>query len=171
MTKKIYLLFLWILLPGLLLAQDKVIVKGKITDGADGSTLPGVSIQIKGTSVGTTSDVEGNYALSAEPGSSFVFSFIGFKTIEEQVGSRTTIDVQLQPESTQLNDVIVVGYGTQEKKDITGAIASINNKDFANQPTTNLAGNLQGKLAGVNVTSTSGTPGAGLAVSVRGAFT
>ncbi len=168
MTKKIYLLFLWILLPGLLLAQDKVTVKGKITDGGDGSTLPGVSIQIKGTSIGTTSDVEGNYALSSETGSSLVFSFIGFKTIEEQVGSRTTIDVQLQPESTQLNDVVVVGYGTQEKKDITGAIASINNKDFANQPTTNLAGNLQGKLAGVNVTSTSGTPGGGLAVSVRG---
>ena len=169
MTKKIYLMFLWILLPGLLLAQEKVTVKGKITDGGDGSTIPGVSIQIKGTSIGTTSDVEGNYVLSAETGSSLVFSFIGFKSIEEQVGSRTAIDVQLQPESTQLNDVVVVGYGTQEKKDITGAIASINNKDFANQPTTNLAGNLQGKLAGVNVTSTSGTPGAGLAVSVRGA--
>ncbi len=157
------------LLPLSLCAQNAVTLSGKVTDTSDGTPLPGVNVLIKGSSNGTTTDAGGTYSLSVLPDDVLLFSFVGFKTQEVTVGSRTTIDIKLEGDVTGLNEVIVVGYGTQEKKDVTGSIASINNKDFANQPTTNIAGNLQGKLAGVNITQASGTPGASLNVSVRGA--
>ncbi len=169
MKIKRYLVSLAFLLPLSLWAQTTVTVSGKVTDPSDGSPLPGVNVVIKGSSNGTTTDANGIYSLTASAVDVLFFSFVGYKQQEIAIGNRTTIDIQLENEVTQLHDVIVVGYGTQEKKDITGSIASINNKDFANQPTTNIAGNLQGKLAGVNITSASGTPGASLNVSVRGA--
>ena len=165
----IYYLGLLLMLPLGMMAQTAVPIQGRVTDLNDGSPVPGANILIKGTSVGTTTDVNGAYSLTAKPDDILVFSFLGFKSQELSVGTKTRIDVQLASDVSELNEVIVVGYGTQEKKDVTGSIASINNKDFANQPTTNIAGNLQGKLAGVNITQASGTPGASLNVSVRGA--
>ncbi len=162
-----YCLFIVLLLPLGLWAQTTV--TGKVTDGNDGSPLPGVNIVVKGTTQGTTTDINGAYAIAANSTDVLIFSSVGFLTQEIAIGSRTTIDVKMENDVTQLSDVVVVGYGTMEKKDVTGAIASINNKDFANQPTTNVAGNLQGKMAGVNITSTSGTPGASMSVSIRGA--
>jgi TonB-linked SusC/RagA family outer membrane protein len=162
-----YCLFIVWLLPLSLLAQTTI--TGKVTDGNDGSPLPGVNIVVKGTTQGTTTDINGAYAITANSTDVLIFSSVGFKTQEVPAGSRTTIDIKMENDVTQLGDVVVVGYGTMEKKDVTGSIASINNKDFANQPTTNVAGNLQGKMAGVNITSTSGTPGASMSVSIRGA--
>ncbi len=169
MKKRLYYLWLLFLLPLAVMAQTSISIQGRVTDAEDGSPIPGVNILIKGSSNGTNSDANGAYTLIVTPTDVLVISSVGFKTQEVLVGNRTTIDIQLIADVTQLSDVIVVGYGTQEKKDVTGSIASINNKDFANQPTTNIAGNLQGKLAGVNITQASGTPGASLNVSVRGA--
>ncbi len=168
--KKIYALIFSLFVMSSAYAQEaKVTVQGKIIDPTDGTPLPGVSIVEKGTTNGATTDAAGVYKVVVNPSATLVFSFVGYITQEIEVGTKTDIDVSLAQDLVQLKDVVVIGYGTLEKKDITGAIASINNKDFRNQPTTNLTGNLQGKLAGVNITSASGTPGAGLLVSIRGA--
>ncbi len=169
MKLKRYQLLLAFLLPLGLWAQNSITIQGKVTDASEGSPVPGVNILIKGTANGTTSDGNGSYTLSVMPTDVLIVSSIGFKTQEVQVGNRTVVDIQIINDVTQLGDVVVVGYGTLEKKDLTGSIASINNKDFKDQPTTNLAQNLQGKMAGVNITTTSGTPGASLNVSIRGA--
>ncbi|MFN8341134.1 MAG: TonB-dependent receptor [Cyclobacteriaceae bacterium] len=149
--------------------ENRVTISGKVTDASDGSALPGVSIVEKGTTSGGSSDLNGAFSLSVRPGATLVFSFVGYKPAEIVVGSQTQIDVALLQDVVQLGDIVVVGYGTQEKKDVTGALASLNNREFKDQPTTNVAANLQGKMAGVNITSTSGTPGAALNVSIRGA--
>lgn len=149
--------------------QNKISVKGKITDEATGTPMPGVNVVEKGTTNGVASDNEGNYVIVVNEEATLVISFIGYTPAEVPVGKRAVVDVTLKEGVEALSEVVVVGYGTMEKKDLTGSIASINNKEFANQPTTNLAGNIQGKLAGVNITQTSGTPGASLSVSVRGA--
>jgi TonB-linked SusC/RagA family outer membrane protein len=164
-----YYLWLLFLVPMLMQAQTPVTIQGHVTDASDGKGIPGVNILIKGTTNGTTSDADGAFSLAANPTDVLVISSIGFKAVEVVVGNQTNLNIQLENDVSQLGEVIVVGYGTQEKKDVTGSIASINNKDFANQPTTNMAGNIQGKLAGVNITSASGTPGASLNVSIRGA--
>ncbi|MEO7992648.1 MAG: SusC/RagA family TonB-linked outer membrane protein, partial [Chryseolinea sp.] len=168
--RKFYSSLLALIITLSALAQtDKVTVNGKVTDQADGSALPGLSIIEKGTTNGATTDISGKYTLSVSPNAILVFSFIGYKTQEVEVGNRTTIDISMGSDVVQLQDVVVVGYGTQQKKDITGAVGSVRNNEFKDQPTTNVAGNLQGKMAGVNITSASGTPGAGMLVSIRGA--
>ncbi|MFM8849416.1 MAG: SusC/RagA family TonB-linked outer membrane protein [Cytophagales bacterium] len=150
-------------------AQQKITVRGKISDSATGQTMPGVNVVEKGTANGVSSDAEGNYAIAVAPDAVLVYTFIGYETLEISIGNREIVDVSLKENVLALKEVVVIGYGTQDKKDITGSIASISNKEFKDQPTTNLAQNLQGKLAGVNITTTSGTPGGALNVSIRGA--
>ena len=165
--QKIYTIMF--VLAAVLAQAQKVSIRGKVTDASDGSPLPGVSILEKGTTNGTSTDSQGVFNLQVGQGATLAFSFIGFQAQEVAVGSQSVIDISLKAESTTLTDVVVIGYGTIEKRDVTGSIASVNNKDFKDQPTTNVAGNLQGKMAGVNITNASGTPGAGLLVSIRGA--
>ncbi|MFM8741557.1 MAG: TonB-dependent receptor plug domain-containing protein, partial [Cytophagales bacterium] len=150
-------------------AQQKITVRGKISDSATGQTMPGVNVVEKGTANGVSSDAEGNYTIAVAPDAVLVYTFIGYETLEISIGNREIVDVSLKENVLALKEVVVIGYGTQDKKDITGSIASISNKEFKDQPTTNLAQNLQGKLAGVNITTTSGTPGGALNVSIRGA--
>ncbi len=146
-----------------------VSVKGTIADKA-GEPLPFVNVQLKGSIVVAVSDINGVYSinLSALDGI-LIVTCVGFQTQEIDIKGRNLIDVKMQDSYTQLNDVVVVGYGTQKKSVITGAISSVTNKDFKDQPVVNLASSIAGKLAGINVTSPSGTPGAGLLVSIRGA--
>ncbi|MFM8348420.1 MAG: carboxypeptidase-like regulatory domain-containing protein, partial [Bacteroidota bacterium] len=132
--QKIYVLF-FLLLTGMAQAQ-KGAVRGKVTDASDGSPLPGVSILEKGTTNGTTTDAQGAFTLQVSPGATLAFSFIGYQSQELAVGSQSVLDVSLKPESTTLTDVVVIGYGTIEKRDVTGSIASVNNKEFKDQPTT-----------------------------------
>ena len=153
--------------PGFGLAQNHT-VKGIIRD-AEGKPIAGASILIKGTQRGANSGSDGTYTLSlSSPDESIVVSYVGFKTKTIEVKGRTVINVDMEEARGQLSDVVVVGYGTQKKSDITGAISSIKNKDFKDQPVTNLAASIEGKLSGINVTQPSGTPGAGLLVSIRG---
>jgi len=153
----------------ILVFAQKITLTGKVTDSSDGSPLPGVNILEKGTNNGTSTDLNGNFSISVGPGASLTVSFIGYSAQEVVVGTQTSLQIILQPDNVTLTDVVVIGYGTIEKRDVTGAISSVNNKDFKDQPLVNVAGNLQGKMSGVNITSASGTPGAGLLVSIRGA--
>jgi TonB-dependent starch-binding outer membrane protein SusC len=143
-------------------------VTGKITD-EDGSPLPGVNILEKGTSNGTMSDVNGNFNLVVNSGESvLVFSFIGLLTQEVRVGSQTNFTIKMMNNVATLSEIVVVGYGTQEKRDITGSVTSIKSEDFNRGIINSPEQLLQGKAAGVNVTSASGEPGANQNISIRG---
>lgn len=142
-------------------------IRGEVKD-QQGLPLPGVSVKVKGTNQGVVTNEKGSYVLSASGNATLIFSYIGFKTIEQPVNNRTNIAITLSDDNQQLNEVVVVGYGTQTKKDITTAVVSISSKDIQNQPITNPLQALQGKAAGVQVTSQSGKPGAGISISIRG---
>lgn len=145
-------------------------VSGKITD-SKGEGLPGVSIQLKGTTKGTTSNSRGEYRLSVpNENAVLVFSFIGYTTHEETVGKRSTIDVLLQEDNKSLEEVIVVGYGTQKKENLTGAVSTIDAKAIENRPVSNVANALQGVASGLIVTRGTGQPGSeGIGIQIRGA--
>lgn len=144
------------------------VVTGKVTDDF-GAALPGANVLEKGTANGTVTDVEGNYSLTvASSESILVFSFVGTITQEIKVGSQSEINIQLALDSEMLSELVVVGYGTYEKKDITGAVASVKSEDFNKGIITSPEQLLQGKVAGVNVTSASGEPGSQQRISIRG---
>ncbi len=144
-------------------------ISGKVID-ATGSGLPGVTVQIKGTTKGTTTDGNGTYQLANVPGgSTLVFSSIGYTTQEIPVGSRTTVDASLVEDNKTLSEVVVVGYGTQKVKDATGSVASLGPKDFNKGVIASPEQLLQGRISGVQITPASGEPGAGINVSIRGA--
>ncbi|WP_353718964.1 TonB-dependent receptor [Dyadobacter sp. 676] len=153
--------------PRRILFVDKL-VKGRITDEKS-QPLVGVNIVVKGTSIGTTSDADGRFELNnLSENQVLVFSFIGYVQQEIAVRSQTTIDVQLVPNAEQLSEVVVVGYGTVQKKDLTGAIATIAGKDIEQGSINTPDKALQGKIAGVQVNTNSHAPGGGISVQVRG---
>jgi len=144
------------------------VVSGKITDEA-GVALPGVNILEKGTNSGTVSDADGNYRINVSSASAvLVFSFIGYVTQEVTVGEQTVISVQMLQDSKTLQEVVVVGYGTQEKDDLTGAISSVKGSDFENLPVSSTQQALQGRTAGVNIVRSGGEPGNSGAIRIRG---
>lgn len=151
----------------LAIAQDRT-VTGKVTASGDGLPLPGVSVAVKGnTSVGTQTDVNGNFKLTvASTAKILVFRYIGFNSFEAAIAS--TVNVKLQEDQKLLSEVVVVGYGTQIKQDLTGSIAQVNAKDLENVPVTSFESALQGKAAGVFVESQNGKVGQGIKIRVRG---
>lgn len=164
---KVIFAFLFATLSIMTWAQERTIT-GKVTSSEDGSALPGVNVVVKGTTTGTVSDAEGKFSLSVPSNATLVFSFIGLVTLEEVIGERTSIDVKLSSDITQLSEVIVVGYGTSLKKDLTGAVANVTSKDIQNLPTLGIDQSLQGLAAGVFVSSNSGAPGGGISIRIRG---
>lgn len=129
----------------------------------------GVSVYIKGTDNGTITDLDGKYSLEVKSTADvLVFSYIGYTTVEEMVGDRTSIDVTLAENSSQLDEVVVVGYTTQKRSEISGSVASIKSKDLAERPILRVEQALQGKVAGVQVAQSSGSPGSPLTVRIRG---
>jgi TonB-dependent SusC/RagA subfamily outer membrane receptor len=162
-----------------LLANNLVVLKPKNTVVADirvtgkvtsptGEGIPGVSVSVKGSSVGTSTDAAGNFTLTAPEGATLVFSSVGFESQEVPVNSRTSIDVQMK-ESTgrSMDEVVVIGYGTASKRDLTGSIVKIQGKEVADKPNTNPVSSLQGKVAGLSVVN-SGYVGKEPDVRVRG---
>jgi TonB-linked SusC/RagA family outer membrane protein len=149
-------------------AQNRVIT-GKVTDQKDGSPLPGVSVTVKGvTGLGTQTDVNGGYKLSVPATAKILtFNFLGFKLSEEPINGNV-VNVQLAADSKQLTEVVVVGYGTQKRANITGSIASVTSKDIEGTPTTSVEQAIQGKAAGVLVQADNGKLGQGIKISVRG---
>lgn len=150
------------------LAQDASI-SGRVTSSDDGSALPGVSVQVKGTTRGTTTDASGNYRLNASPSARLVFSFIGYKSQELTVGNRSQVDLKLETDAANLNEVVVTGYGAAvTKKEATGATANVKGEVIENLPLQSFDRALQGRAAGVQITSNNGTPGGAVQVRIRG---
>lgn len=140
---------------------------GKVLDES-GTPLPGVNVLLKGSTRGTTTDSEGLFNLAVgDDNDVLVFSFIGYKPVEESVGKRTVIQVKLTADLTQLGEVVVVGYGTQSKASVSGAIGSVSSKEISAQPVINVSQALQGRVAGVSVTN-NGAPGAAPIIRIRG---
>ncbi|MBT1707593.1 TonB-dependent receptor [Fulvivirgaceae bacterium PWU5] len=166
--RKTLLFLIFAFLSQIAWAQERTI-RGKITNAEDGSPLPGVSVVVQGTNRGTVTDVEGQYRLPVADGDAvLVFSFIGMLSQEQTIGNRETIDVQLSPDSKQLSEVVVVGYGTEQQKLITGSIGVVKSDAIKDLPVSTVDGMLQGQAAGVQVLQNSGTPGGGMSVRVRG---
>ncbi|GAB4018505.1 SusC/RagA family TonB-linked outer membrane protein [Spirosoma koreense] len=143
-------------------------VTGKVT-GPDNQGLPGVNVQVNGTTTGTSTDAAGNFSLNAASTASLVFSNIGYVGQTVPVNGRSVIDVQMQEDQKTLSEVVVVGYGTQRKTDVTGALTAISTKEFAQQPVNRLDQVLQGRAAGVQVSQTNGAPGGDARIRIRGA--
>jgi len=143
-------------------------IAGKVTDASTGQTLPGVSILVKNTTVGTTTDLNGRYSVQAKIGSKLVFSYIGYQAQSVVVGNQKTIDIAMKPVATGLSEVVVVGYGVQKKTDVTGATQTLTAKTFNPGVMISPAEMMQGRVAGVQVTSNSGEPGAASTVRIRG---
>lgn len=166
LSKLTIVLCLLLTMPAL--AQNRR-VTGQVTSADDGTPLPGVSVVAKGTSRGTQSDANGNYALELPPNiSTLVFSFVGVTTQEVSIGSRSAVNVAMSNDTRSLNEVVVTGYGAQSKRNLTGNIASVAAKDIQNVPVPSIEQAIQGKVAGVQITSLNGKLGQGLQIRVRG---
>jgi TonB-linked SusC/RagA family outer membrane protein len=155
-----------------LFAQN-ITVKGKITSQDDGAGLPGVSIVVKGTSIGTTTDAEGQYSLSVpDQNAVLVFSFIGYKTQEVVVGAQTTIDMPLTSDVETLSEVVVVGYGEQKRETLTGSVSQVKGEDLVKSPQPNVSNTLAGRFSGVIANNRGGEPGYdGSSYNIRGLAT
>jgi TonB-dependent starch-binding outer membrane protein SusC len=150
---------------------QQLTVKGKVTDES-GSPLPGVNVLEKGTTNGVTTDFDGNFTLKVSSGdATIIFSFIGYTPQDIPVAGKSEILVTLQPDVKKLDEVVVIGYGVQKKKLVTGATAQVKGEELEKQNTTNALQAMQGKTPGVNITTQSGQPGEGLKVLIRGAGT
>jgi TonB-dependent starch-binding outer membrane protein SusC len=162
-----YVTVLLILVTSVAWSQSKT-VNGKVTSADDGSGIPGVNVLEKGTSNGTVTDANGSYSISIESSSTLVFSFVGYTSQEVAVGNQSTIDVNLQLDVTSLNEVVVVGYGTQEKKELTSAVTSVKAEDFNVGTVNDPAQLLQGKVAGLNISKAGNDPNGGFNIRLRG---
>lgn len=148
--------------------QAELTVTGTVTD-EKGVALPGVTAVLKGTSIGTSTNLDGSFSLSVPDGSgTLVFSFIGYKTKEEPIKNRASVNISLEPDTKALEEVVVVGYGTQKKSDVTGSVASVSSEEIQRVPVTSMAQTLQGRVAGVQVTQASNAPGGGVSIRIRG---
>lgn len=143
-------------------------ISGKVTDAEDNTPLAGVNVVVSGTRTGVVTDINGNYMISAPQGVSLEFSCLGYETLTVPTGKRDKIDVSLRISSNLLDELVVVGYGVQKKSDVAGSVTSIKAEDVIAFPASNISEMLRGRSAGVQVTSTSGSPGSSSSIQIRG---
>ncbi|MBK0378446.1 SusC/RagA family TonB-linked outer membrane protein [Mucilaginibacter segetis] len=178
MKRKLLLFKSWkygaLLILGLLLyfpqqlhAQN--IITGTVKDSVTTEPMIGVSVSLKGTTIGTQTDINGKFRINAPKDGELIFRYIGYKETQRTVGDNTVINVSLASTSQSLNEVVVVSYGTQSKREITGAIGQVKASEIKDMPVANIGQKLQGKLAGVQINQNSGTPGAEMTFRIRGA--
>ncbi|MFT6895404.1 MAG: TonB-linked SusC/RagA family outer membrane protein, partial [Algoriphagus sp.] len=170
MRLKIYthlLVVVFLMLGAVSAFAQNVQIRGTVSDET-GAPLPGATILIKGTTTGTTTDIDGQYSISSPSNGVLVFSFIGYNPIEREVGNQSEINISLQPDLSDLDEVIVVGYGTAKKSQLTGAISSVGSKEIQELPITDARQALQGRAAGVDVTQPGSKPGSAPQVRIRG---
>jgi TonB-linked SusC/RagA family outer membrane protein len=170
MKMKIYLLVGLLLLSNWGLAQSKT-VTGKVIDAETNEPLPGVNVSVKSTSRGTITNLDGEYTIEASQNDVLAFSFIGYKTLEIPVGTQSSITASLNIDIETLSEVVVVGYGEQKKKVVTGAISSVSSDQLETLPVNNVGQALQGRASGITIASNSGQPGEGATIRVRGITT
>ncbi|HYC87146.1 MAG TPA: TonB-dependent receptor [Chryseosolibacter sp.] len=162
-------------LMGLLLAgpiisySQSTTVTGQVTAADDGSPLPGVTVLLKNSNTGTSTDNKGNFSLTVpDMNGTLVFSFIGYKTEEVALGNETSINMKMSPDVTSLGEVVIVGYGTVKKTDLTGAVGLVDNEQITKRATVGAMEAMQGQVAGVDISSTNGRAGAGFNIQIRG---
>lgn len=162
------LIFLVSFTPGRALSQTKLI-RGAVTEAPAGLPLPGVSVRVKGTGTGTTTSSSGTYSIQAKSTDVLVFTFLGLKPQEVTVGTKTTINVSLSSDATSLSEVVVIGYGTVAKPDLTGSVGVVDVEDMSKAPVSSFADALAGRVAGVKVNAVDGQPGGQPNIVIRGA--
>ncbi len=150
-----------------LMAQERT-VTGTVVSASDGEPLVGVSVQVKGSSNGSITDIDGNYSVNTSQGETLVYSYVGFLTQEVVVGAQPVIDIRLEDDNKSLEEIVVIGYGTARRSDVTGSIASIDGNKLREIPATDVTYALQSRIAGVDMQQTSSTPGATMQIRVRG---
>lgn len=165
--KKLFVFFYLILSVSVVFSQQKLTVSGRVTESVTGEFTPGVSVVVKGTSSGTVTGFDGNFSLEANADAILVFSFVGMTTQEVPVNNRTTINVVMHESTEFVDEVVVVGYGTQKVKDLTSSISTVKSEDLAKTPAGQVMQALQGKVAGLQVVS-KGAPGDSPTIRVRG---
>ncbi|TKG89233.1 SusC/RagA family TonB-linked outer membrane protein [Puteibacter caeruleilacunae] len=149
-------------------AAENVKISGRVVDDA-GESLPGVSVIVKGTTIGTVTDGDGNYTLANVPeGATLVFSFIGMATQEIPVGSATVINIKMMVDAVGLDEVVAIGYGVVKKSDLTGSVGTVKAEEISKQSVTRIDQALQGRISGVQISTTSGAPGSGASIRIRG---
>jgi len=164
------LLFCVLMFPWIGIVAQRSI-EGTVLDGKTGEPLIGATVLIKGTSAGTVTDLSGHYQLTSaqiEAGSTLVFSFIGYATVEVPAGNQNVIDVKLMPSTIDLEETVVIGYGTSKKRDVLGSLAKVNGEELTRLPVGGVEQALQGRVAGVNITQATGAPGDNFFVRIRG---
>jgi TonB-linked SusC/RagA family outer membrane protein len=148
-------------------AQSRQIT-GTVTDAGNGQSLPGVTVKVKGTTNAVGTNINGGFSIKADAGATLVFSFVGYNTQEVAVGSNSTLNIKLAPDNRALNEIVVIGYGTAKRKDLTGSVSSISAATIEKVPVTSLDQALQGRAAGVQVTNNDASPGGNTTVLIRG---
>jgi len=167
--KRLVFLVMLLSLSVTLFAQQSV--EGTVTDAKTGETLISVTVQIKGTTTGTITDLDGKYHLVSEQLNSksvLVYSYMGYTSVEEVIGNRTAIDVKLNQSQVMMDELVVIGYGSAKRRDVLGAVSKVSSNDLNKLPVAGVAQALQGRVAGVEVTQTTGAPGEGVSVRIRG---
>ncbi|MBR3681873.1 MAG: TonB-dependent receptor [Tidjanibacter sp.] len=160
------MLFAAVLCAGNVAAQNATI-KGRVID-SEGEPILGASVVYDGTNIGTTTNAKGEYSIKSMKGKTLVFSYFGLKDHSVVVGTQTNLNVTLEADNIKIDDVVVIGYGEVSRKDLTGALSSVSSEELVKSGSSNVFGALQGRVAGINITSQSGEPGAGFNIKVRG---
>ncbi|HNU78826.1 MAG TPA: TonB-dependent receptor plug domain-containing protein, partial [Prolixibacteraceae bacterium] len=148
-------------------AQQKTI-SGKVTDASNGEPLPGVTVVVVGTTVGTITNFDGDYSLKVDAGQTVSFSFIGFESQRVLIGNQNVINISLEMSTEALGEVLVIGYGTTKKEDATGSVQAVSTDDFNRGAITSPQELVSGKIAGVQITNGGGAPGEGATIRIRG---
>lgn len=168
MNPKTYGLFLTVIKESVKSTLVLTPISGTVTDASSGETLPGVNVLVKGTSIGTATNADGAFELDVPSlQDTLVFSFIGYETRQVPIQGRSEIDIALSPQSIQGEEMVVVGYGTQQRESLTGSVSSVNASELEDVPATNLSNLLSGRLSGVSVTQSAGTPGMESDIKIR----
>jgi len=168
MKKRLLTFVLFMVFLSLQAIAQQLTISGKVTAAEDGSALPGVSVLVKGTSSGTSTSAEGNYSISAQRGQVLVFSFIGMAPQEKTIGTESIINVTLGADAKALDEVVVVGYGTQKRANLTGAVSTVDTKVLESRPITDVARGLQGTVPGLTITTATGDLGTNPKIRLRG---
>lgn len=166
--RKLRLIIVILLMTPLCSIAQTETVQGRVTDGK-GESLPGVNVLIKGTNTGTITDIDGRYSINAAPGDILSFSFVGFRVKEAKVGTRKQINVTMKEDVSELEEVVVIGYGTVKKRDLTGSVSSVDPDDLNLASAANIDEVMTGRIAGVQINQNSAEPGGSVNVRIRGA--
>lgn len=166
-----FLLILMLVGLPIFASAQSMLVSGVVYEAGTKDPLPGVNIQVKGERLGTTTDFDGEYALQANQGDTLVFSFVGFKSVTKVVGSQKVINVLMEEETSMLEEVVVVGYGSAKKKELTGATANVKGEELEKLNVPRFDQALQGQVSGVTINTNSGSPGGGSSIRIRGLST